>query len=262
MPGYSTYPGNSGYPGSYGGYNGGLYGGESYPSGNFVAPGSGVTPTYVPNGSGGPTPTYVPPNNGSSIPSGSGADRLVPDPTDPNNPYFPRPNEQFFPPGGTTSITPPAGTPSNNSTPSNSAESPLRDSTNRTEFDETRTASIPNRGGRGIQPISMIQPDATATTGGNGGEKDGYGYGPEYIWMEGTVAYDQSDRSWNIIYDLSPSPDDEYSGHFALSKNPVLQVLRDGESVRLEGSVDPVEKDRFGKPTYLVTRVIQSRNRR
>ena len=104
----------------------------------------------------------------------------------------------------------------------------------------------------------MIRPAALAesvTAGDSSYAYDAQAYG----WVEGVVSFDPADQTWNIVYNLDPSEGDAYAGHFTLSQSPLASTFKEGERVRLEGRIDPVERDRFGKPTYLAERVIRKR---
>lgn len=219
-PGYSQY----GYPG---------YGqpGMGTP-GTFQTqtPGAQYTPGTIDSGSNiGPTPTY---NNGSGLPAGSGSNVPVPQPVDSGTPYF-----QPQPAG--------ASLESSENAPPFSAIMPAR------EESLASSASPANGDGPVLRPAGMsrVQPPADATA---------YRHDEaSYTWLEGVVSYDPADRTWNIVYSLNPTESDQYAGHFTLSPSPLLRTFREGERVRLEGRVDSIEKDRFGKSTYLPERIIR-----
>ncbi|MEW4530844.1 MAG: hypothetical protein ACF8PG_10840 [Maioricimonas sp. JB045] len=78
-----------------------------------------------------------------------------------------------------------------------------------------------------------------------------------YRWLRGTVSYDQKDRSWSIVYSIDPEQDDPYAGALTLVGTPNLQGLKDGEVVTVQGQLDPVVRDRFGKSAYLVNQVVR-----
>ncbi|MFG0331948.1 MAG: hypothetical protein ACF8TS_01175, partial [Maioricimonas sp. JB049] len=78
-----------------------------------------------------------------------------------------------------------------------------------------------------------------------------------YRWLRGTVSYDEEDRSWSIVYSIDPERDDPYAGAVTLVTTPNLQGLRDGEVVTVQGQLDPVVRDRFGKSAYLVSQVVR-----
>lgn len=189
-----------------------------------LTPGAQYTPGTIDSGSNvGPTPTYN--GNGSNVP--------VPQPVDSGTPYF-----QPQPAGASLESTDDA--------PPFSAITPQR---------EDSLASNPtpvDGGGPVLRPAGMsrVQP-----------LRDGASYRYDetnYAWLEGVVSYDPADRTWNIVYNLSPAESDPYAGHFTLSPSPLLQTFREGERVRLEGRVDSAEKDRFGKSTYLAERIIRN----
>jgi hypothetical protein len=82
-----------------------------------------------------------------------------------------------------------------------------------------------------------------------------YGQGREHRWLQGVVNRDPRDGTWGIIYDIEPDGSDPYAGYLTLAQGSQIRGLQDGQMVRLEGQVDPVSKDRFGRATYLVSRV-------
>jgi hypothetical protein len=219
-----AYP-PAGYP-AYG--NGGfqtLTPGPQYVPGGTYDSGAGTpgaAPTY--SQPSGPTPTY-----------GNGADRPVPSPSDPNSPYFPQPGEQYRSPTNGVHI------------PQENSGSEVSQLNFETEGDAQPHAVT--------QTAAWQQEPAAAHTSGP------YGHDPQkYAWIQGVVSYDETDRSWNIVYNLEPSNDDPYAGHFTLAANPLLQTLKEGEHVRLEGAVDPARQDQFGKPTYAAERVIRTQS--
>lgn len=223
-PGYSqyNYPMN-GYPGSIQT----LTPGPQYVPGNSVTPGSGVQPT----------PTY---GGGNAAPYNGETSPTVPNPSDPNSPYFPSSNEQFNRPR------------SGASAPSLDDAPPFSSVGGAPGGDQLSAAALQ---GPALRPAGLsraAQPPASAATPGQYGH-DAAGY----AWLEGVVSYDAADQTWNIVYNLNPDATDEYAGHFTLGDTPLSRTFREGERVRLEGRVDQTSADRRGKPTYLPERVIR-----
>lgn len=226
-PGYSqySYPMN-GYPGTIQTQTPG----PQYIPGGSVTPGSNIEPT----------PTY---GNGGNAPpfGGGGASPNVPNPADPGNPYFPGSGEQFNQPRSGASATP------------SDAAPPVSGIS--AEIDEERLSAaggVPALG-PALRPAAMSRPGQSVP------KESPYGHDAAgYAWVEGVVSYDQADQTWNIVYNLDPGAGDEYAGHFTLADSPLARTFREGERVRLEGRVDPLAKDRFGKPTYLAERVIRT----
>jgi predicted small lipoprotein YifL len=228
-PGYSQYN----YPmGSYpsGGYPGSI---QTLTPGQQYVPGSSI-----PGGSSlEPTPTY---GGGSAAPYGAGgASPAVPTPSDPgNNPYFVDPNAPYRMPNSGASVAP-----SNDAPPYSGTATPSEDKR------LSRAGQLPL--GPALRPAAMTRQIDPADAEDYGHDVAGY------AWVEGVVSYDAADQTWNIVYNLNPGAGDEYAGHFTLADSPLLRTLREGERLRLEGRVDPLAKDRFGKPTYLPERVIR-----
>ena len=79
-------------------------------------------------------------------------------------------------------------------------------------------------------------------------------------WLQGVVSYDPRDKSWGIVYSIDPSPTDPHSGYLTLVSDSRLAVLKDGDTVRLEGRVAPERFDFSSRPSYEVT-AIQSLSR-
>lgn len=57
-------------------------------------------------------------------------------------------------------------------------------------------------------------------------------------WIRGTVDYDEEDKSWYLIYNLTPDEHDRHQGGLTLLGDPVvLGALHDGDVVQVEGEV-------------------------
>jgi hypothetical protein len=83
-----------------------------------------------------------------------------------------------------------------------------------------------------------------------------YAYDTEsHRWVQGIVSYDPRDKTWGIVYSDNPAPNDPYSGYLTLVSNPKLNVLKDGDVVRLEGEVDPTHLDYSSRPSYAVRQI-------
>ena len=234
-PGFSqyNYP-TYGYPtqGGVGSFQT-LTPGSQYIPGGTVDPGSNVGPTPTYQGSGGDAAPY---GGGSSVP--------VPTPSDPNSPYFPSPNENYSAPRSGASAAPVDDAPPFSAIPQRESESLMG---------RGPALTGPHNSDAMIRPVGMSQPSQT-----QGVANSDYGFdGDGYAWLEGVVSFDAADRTWNIVYNVDPTTEDQYAGHFTLSPSPLLRTFRQGERVRLEGRVDPVERDQFGKATYLPVRIIR-----
>lgn len=84
-------------------------------------------------------------------------------------------------------------------------------------------------------------------------ELNPYDYDPgKYSWLRGVVDCDPSDKTWNLIYDVTPDFDDRFQGSITLADDPRLSVLRNDDVVLIEGRVDERQTDRRGKPVYRI----------
>lgn len=225
-PGHSSYT----YPG---------YGtpGMGYPA--YGAPGSFQTLTpggqYVPGTTttpgAAPTPTYAP--GGNAPPYGSGGNVPVPNPSDPG-PYYPGTGENYLPPRTGAFREPDPG------------EWPLSQGADALPAESRSIASGPR-----LRPASHAAAPQSA-------ESDDFGHDADnYRWLSGVVQFDPVDRTWSIHYARDPQADEPFSGRLTLAPSPLLQTLRDGERVRLEGAIDPRQPDRHGKSTYAAQRIVR-----
>ncbi len=76
-----------------------------------------------------------------------------------------------------------------------------------------------------------------------------------YRWLRGKVDYDERDKTWNIIYSLTPDQHEKFGGSMTLVDHPDLQKLRTDDVVLLEGKIDPDALDRTGKAKYRIEKV-------
>ncbi len=247
--GYGTY----GTPSPYSG--GGvqmLAPSQQYIPGGTTIPGTSIPGSSIP-GSAQPTPS----NGSAPTPTYErGNERPVPNPQDP---YFPGPNEQFQQPTTRLQDDSASDVSSNALPPLPTPAHPRRSEP--TPAGVTPVSFTPDEAPM-LEPVPAGQPpaDASGSQPGSGGTSTPQrSHDPQsYRWLEGTVHFEPSDRTWSILYDTAPDASDPYAGQFTLSATPLLQTLREGEAVRLEGQIDPVERDVLGKPTYVATRVIRS----
>jgi hypothetical protein len=239
--GYPTYPGQPAgtpyYPG-----------GTVAPGGTILGPGSG-TPTFDGSGagsSGGNAPLY---NSGSGAGGTDTSNRPVPNYDDPRSggPYYTNPNSTSGQPGstardrlgnvpgdlephpaagGNTGSSPTGGFDAGN--PGDAFEKPIDTNAN---------------------PISLSREVTSAATPRYGYDSTGH------AWLQGVVSFDPQDRTWGIVYSVNPDAQDPFAGYLTLAHDPRLSTLHDGDVVRLDGQVDPVARDHFGRATYLVSRI-------
>lgn len=113
-----------------------------------------------------------------------------------------------------------------------------------------------------FQPPVKAQPSSSTrtlieTSGSTGAAgPDPYAYDSEnYRWLRGKAHYDEQDDSWQLIYSLNPSAEDEFGGSITLMDHPQLRGLPDKSVVLVEGRVDRQQTDTFGKPQYRVERL-------
>ncbi len=85
---------------------------------------------------------------------------------------------------------------------------------------------------------------------------DGFGYEQsQYRWLRGVVDFDPVQKTWHIIYGLTPDSADKYSGSLTLADNGQLADFQDNDVVMVEGKLDPqAGQDVLGKPYYHVAR--------
>ena len=82
-----------------------------------------------------------------------------------------------------------------------------------------------------------------------------YAYDSDYEWLQGELAFDETDRSWSILYSDAPRGDDPYQGYLTLAHDQRLNRMRSGDIIRVRGMVDPVVRDRQNKRTYVASEV-------
>lgn len=272
-------PGPYGYP-NYPGYYGPPPQNFVAPPGTPMSPGSFPTPQLAPStplpppGSGSnwsptttPTPATPPSGLNSGPPPFSGPttgarkiDDPVPDPMEEANPRVPLPG--------------PSPRPGASSGPSGSNNTPFGspDSSQKT-FGEGTQLSDPPRVEGAVQSVAAASDEAfQPPVEGSGRPKASgvvsiaartspgktsaipasrYDYDPiAYSWLRGKVAYDTRDNSWQIIYNPTPTRRDRYGGALRLADNSKLKELHSGDFVFVEGRVNPLRRDRQGKPQY------------
>lgn len=204
--------------------------------------GSGLTPTPDPNSS-------FPPSDGG------GFNPVLP--SNPNSgpvPNYDDPNTLSPPPSG--------GTFGNgNVTPFNQDGASFRPDSDTSEA----IGSLP------YEPASPKQlqlaahrspPPASISVGNNPPPRmpdspQGYGYDKVgYRWLSGIVDFDEQQKEWVLIYDLTPDPQDTFKGQITLINNPYLSRVQSSDLVHVEGYVDSSVRDRSsGKPQYRVQNI-------
>jgi hypothetical protein len=250
---YSPY-GYGGYP-TYGGPVG-----TPVPGGTYIGPGTTVAPgtpgtfsqPYVAPGGGGtdwrstpqqfPTPadpqSDAPPYNSGSAsgipstpPSTSGGGTFVPNYGDPNDSFNTTPFE---------------------SRRSSSPEVELEgieeaDSVAGTPFTGDDLTVFPTTERRALSETMAVKVQAAPNP---------YAYDREqYAWLRGKVDFDPVQRTWNIIYSLTPDETDSYQGSLTLADGPQLAKLQNDDVVVVEGRLLSDVLDVRGKPCYQVDSV-------
>ena len=83
---------------------------------------------------------------------------------------------------------------------------------------------------------------------------------PNYNWFQGRLEYVESDRTWHLTYDDSPTAADQLGGDISLSSDVKLDAKHNGAIVRVSGEFDAVKLDRLGKPVFRVNQIDPVRN--
>jgi hypothetical protein len=273
---HGGYP--NGYNGSYGAGPSVLpppqWGYPTQPSTQpFYTPGGaptfqpGGSPTPLDGGNNGGTPSSNPSdwntpqktygndggNNAPTFNPTTPGTREVPDPLDdPNSTRGPTSQAPGLTP--TTSARTKPSSVSNSSYVDDNSNRQPRDfaDENATESDITFDAPL-------VRPVSGndegdVQ-QANRTTLSSPESSRPYGHDPEFQWIKGVVAYDETTETWLIMYDDNPRPSDKLGGELTLAEHPSLKSLRPGDKVRVSGALDEVEADSRGKPYYQITRL-------
>jgi hypothetical protein len=245
--------------------------GPSYPSSQPLVPDPNNPGTYVPGGTTngstpittpGTNPTYDP--NSPSSPNAppfdpykpGGSNKNVPDPGNDDGTF----NRKT---GGTTDNSPLSPTSPTSSarkrasqdltTPFNQNESrraPRPQPNEEEAIVEADDFQAPVRTASGVDDGEVEFATSTSTTSKRGV----YAHDPEYQWVQGVISYDKPTRTWSIIYDDNPGPDDPLGGDVTLADESSLGALRTGDTVRVYGELDEKAQDSRGKPLYNVTK--------
>lgn len=228
-------------------------GGPTYIPQNITpGPGSSGAPTLLTPTPGSPTPNWKPPQPSGTGTGGSGSDA----PT-----YQPNPNREV-PPGQDVDDFFKNSAPSGAAKPGNQKTSQLPVFSN-----SSLAASAPPAVMRVLPAAAQQSEDPFAEPGRlpandssalpmNTPSLNPYSFdGQAYTWVRGIVDFDDTTRTWSIVYNLTPDAADAYSGSFVLTAHPDLGTLQRGDVALLEGRIDPKQRDRTGKPLYAVTKV-------
>jgi hypothetical protein len=87
-------------------------------------------------------------------------------------------------------------------------------------------------------------------------EEDGrYARETQYRWLQGKVEYDPQRKSWHLVYDMSPSPDDRLGGEVTLGGRLPFQLKDSNGFFRVYGGFDSSRLDQLAKPIYQTAKV-------
>lgn len=67
------------------------------------------------------------------------------------------------------------------------------------------------------------------------GDDERFDFDPDYAWLAGRLEYVQRSQRWVLRYLPSHGPSDDFGGSLALADSPLLEGLRPGEFVVVEG---------------------------
>lgn len=120
---------------------------------------------------------------------------------------------------------------------------------------ETASASSPASDGPDeFQEPLEAAPVAAPETRTAASSPNPYDYDPvSYSSLRGVVDFDEADKSWHIIYNVTPNEKDKLGGGVRLLPHPALKTLHNGDVVLIEGKVDYANRDRGGKPQYQIS---------
>ncbi|MES2792887.1 MAG: hypothetical protein V4719_24960 [Planctomycetota bacterium] len=78
-----------------------------------------------------------------------------------------------------------------------------------------------------------------------------YGRAPNgQAWFRGLIDFDEQENLWYLIYNPEPDAKDPQGGMVTLVEHPHLNLMQGDDVVLVEGSFDPTELDRNGRPKY------------
>lgn len=108
------------------------------------------------------------------------------------------------------------------------------------------------------KPVPMKSVSSTRTVGKDQDDEElpnPYGHRNDYGWLRGVVDFDETDKSWHIIYNMTPDSSDAYGGGLTLIGHPDLKYLKTNDVVLVRGQIDTTSLDHFGKPSYRIKRI-------
>ena len=132
-------------------------------------------------------------------------------------------------------------------------------SSDRDDDDEPTVSST--NGDRFVRPVEYRDGDQTADSVEPrrlplGRKPSPYKKDPRgYSWLAGVVSKDSISKLWLLTYNRDNSDEDEYGGVLTLADDEALDTLVDGDVIRVEGTLDRANSDRFDKPTYRVKKL-------
>lgn len=123
----------------------------------------------------------------------------------------------------------------------------------RTASDNEPKRFRPPAGAREL-PVSNGPAEQTAAGKSPAGPNP-YDYDKQnYTWLRGTIDFDKTTRTWQIMYSLNPQ--DKFGGTLTLADSPQFEQkkLRDNDVVLVEGRLDSAT-DGAGKPRYRIRKL-------
>jgi hypothetical protein len=87
-------------------------------------------------------------------------------------------------------------------------------------------------------------------------EEDGrFARETNYRWLQGKVEYDPHRKTWHMIYDMSPNPNDRLGGEVTLGGRLPFQMRDSNGYFRVYGAFDSSRLDKLAKPIYQTAKV-------
>jgi hypothetical protein len=74
----------------------------------------------------------------------------------------------------------------------------------------------------------------------------------DYTYLRGIVSRDPQGKGWLLKYSDDPTDGDMYHGILKIVDHERIDLLREGDTIRVEGTIDATSKDRSSKPVYRV----------
>ncbi len=186
----------------------------------------------------------------------AGADKSVPNYSDPNEPNVPR-----RPPAATPDITDEANFRGGGNNGSQEATQRLKQEEaipgkagasftgNRT--DEIMFAPPPKQRNPRSAQSGIIQTAQHVEAGSGAQQLRPYGRAPNgQDWFRGLIDFDEQENLWYLIYNPEPDIRDPQGGIITLIEHPHLSLLQGDDVVLIEGQFDLTQLDANNRPKY------------